>query len=477
MTENAGKLEETNLPEVAEVKSKEVSLLGGIVPKDFSELTRFASLVHTSNLAPKDFDTVEKVAIGMLTNMELGRPIITGLQDLAIINGRCGIYGDASLAMVTASGFMDEGYPKSEETGTPYQDDWTFRFTVKRIGRPEETGIWSWIDSKKAGFDDPKTKDGRKDIWSPWTRFTRRMMQWKARNFVMRDNFGDVLKGMKTVEDLHDLDAVPLTKGAGGTYSAEPSTASDLTEAIKEKAEVEQKEEKLPTPIICPYCNAPIKTVIIRMLESGATSFTCPICDEKGKIEDGLPVVIPPVDAENPVTEGKPEPDFRSEWIRLQGPGFSTYFYKNRVRFESAPIEIQEEARVKWLKLYKTPWPLAVDNEEDYLLDEIKKFPEATRNAVTTSLGFDDLGRGLHISELKELLEGLKKTSQRLKEALQTSSESEELKAVTTEINDYFPMKTVDQAQKNLELPTNRALSLDESNQLLAECQRLTKSG
>ena len=247
MTENAGNLEETILPEVAEVKSKEVSLLGGIVPKDFSELTRFASLVHQSKLAPKGFDTVEKVAIGLLTNMELGRPVITGLQDLAIINGRCGIYGDASLAMVTASGLMDEGYPKSTETGTPYTDEWTFKFTVKRIGRPEETGVWTWIDSKKAGFDDPKTKDGRKDIWSPWTRFTRRMMQWKARNFVMRDNFGDVLKGMKTVEDLHDLDPIPLRQQTNGIYSTEASEVSetsDLSDAIKDKVDQKEKDSE-----------------------------------------------------------------------------------------------------------------------------------------------------------------------------------------------------------------------------------------
>lgn len=227
----------TNLPEVTDVKTREVSLMGGIIPKDFSELTRFANLVHQSRLAPKGFDTVEKVAIGLLTNMELGRPIITGLQDLAIINGRCGIYGDASLAMVTASGKMDEGYPKSTETGTPFTDDWTFTFTVKRIGRSEETGVWTWIDAKRAGFDDPKTKDGRKDIWSPWTRFTRRMMQWKARNFVMRDNFGDILKGMKTVEDLHDLDPIPMSKQSDGSFSTESGSASDLAEKIKEKAE------------------------------------------------------------------------------------------------------------------------------------------------------------------------------------------------------------------------------------------------
>ncbi len=232
MTEN-----EKALIESPDMESK-VSLIGGIRPKDFADLTRFAQLVQKSHLAPKGFDSVEKVAIGILTNMELGRPIITGLQDLAIINGRCGIYGDASLAMVTASRLMDEGYPLESETGTPYQDSWTFIFKVKRIGQQERVGTWTWIDSKRAGFDKPLMRDGKPDTFSPWTRFTRRMMQWKARNYVLRDTFGDVLKGMKTVEDLHDLDPIPLEKQSDGTYKTqelEPPDTSKFDALLAQK--------------------------------------------------------------------------------------------------------------------------------------------------------------------------------------------------------------------------------------------------
>lgn len=466
MTNEAGKTESEHLPEVVDLK-KGLSLLGGIAPKDFGELTRFAELVQRSKLAPSGFDTVEKVAVGMLTNMELGRPIITGLQDLAIINGRCSIYGDASYAMVTASNLMAEGYPKSSETGTPYTDDWTFTFIVKRIGRPEEAGVWTWIDSKRAGFDDPKLRSGGKDVYSPWRRFTRRMMQWKARNFVLRDNFGDVLKGMKTVEDLHDLDAVPLTKGAGGTYSAEPSTTSDLTDAIKKKADgqndVEEKDKK-DIPVPCPYCQANIKTVIITMMESGAETFTCPACKKDGKIEGGLPVGIPPVGQ----NESDGEPDFRNEWIRLKGPGFSTYFHKHRDAFEKAAPELQAEAKAKWKNFYDVPWPLDKEVDPcDALLDELNLIGSNISNAASKELGFDNLGRPWNEAELKELLE-------KCKELDGLSPEGAELNAVNTEINNY-PTGTVDQAKETLELPTNRALSLNESNSLLDECRRLTK--
>jgi len=228
MTEDQKKFD--NPPAI--VPTKPVDLTHGIRPGDFDELNRFATLVHRAHLSPQSFDTPEKIAIGILTNMELGRPIITGLQDLAIINGKCGIYGDASMAMVTASGLMDLGYPKETETGTPYEDSWTFTFTVKRKGGVEHTGRWTWVESKRAGFDNPQLKRGGNDNFSPWRRFTRRMMQWKARNYVMRDVFGDVLKGMKTVEDLHDMDGViDLAPSGPGSFAPEPTT-EDLAAKI-----------------------------------------------------------------------------------------------------------------------------------------------------------------------------------------------------------------------------------------------------
>ncbi len=483
---------EEKLPEIAEVKTKALTLTGGIIPKDFDELTRFASLVHKSGLAPKGFDGVEKVAIGMLTNMELGRPIITGLQDLAIINGRCGIYGDASLAMVTASGLMEEGFPKSEETGTPYTDDWTFKYTVKRIGRPEETGTWSWLDSKKAGFDAPKTKDGREDKWSPWTRFTRRMMQWKSRNFVMRDNFGDVLKGMKTVEDLHDLDPIPLKRQPNGSYSDESSTAADLTEKIK--AENAKQEEK--PGVLCPYCHKDIYTHILMVIQIKMNMFTCPYCDKEGKIENGLPIgSFPPdhtarnsgdykdevrkkldlqaeierklekdsteEDSAEPKTHADLGKAWREKWINLRGPGFSIFFHNRRDEFKLAPSELKEEARAKWLKLYPdTPWPLTappkeeVDTEEngkrermmadaeEALKAEIFKFDSSVINNAKIALDYNTTGKIFGLPELEALLKECKDIEaatgddQRVSmiDAIQGSYKEEEIKAALVAI-------------------------------------------
>jgi len=231
---------------VAKPDLKNIELQRGVLPKDYEDVMRFAGLVHSSGLAPKGFDTAPKVAVGILTNLELRRPIITGLQGLAIINGRCGIYGNDALAMVTASGLMENGYPKETETGTPFEDDWTFTFTVKRKGHPENTGIWTWAESKRAGFDEPKTREGKPDIWSPWTRFTRRMMQWKARTFVLRDEFGDVLRGMNTVEELHDI--IDLEQTTAETFqkpALPPEAVNPETGEIKNLYETKESPAEL----------------------------------------------------------------------------------------------------------------------------------------------------------------------------------------------------------------------------------------
>ena len=223
-------MNETTNREKAQVPApafKNIELTKGVIPQDFEDVMRFAALIHAAQLAPKGFDSPQKCAIGILTNMEMGRPIITGLQDLAIINGKCGIYGSATTAMILASGEMEEGYPKETETGTPYTKDWMFTYTVKRKGRPEKTGRWSWEDSIRAGFD-------KADKHLPWVRFTRRMMQWKARNFVNSDEFGDILRGMKTVEELHDYVDMEVTPN--GSFHKPPSLK---IEGEKPKGEVE----------------------------------------------------------------------------------------------------------------------------------------------------------------------------------------------------------------------------------------------
>lgn len=195
-----------------------IDMRQGVSISNYSEAMQMAALVHASGLAPKSLDTPQKVAVAMLMAVEVGLPVITGLQNIAVINGKAGVWGDAILSLVRASGQMEPGYPKEKETGTPFTDSWTFHCIVKRKGGEEVTGSFSWAEAKRAGFDNPQLRGGGKDTYSPWTRFPRRMMQWKARQWVYRDEFGDILRGMRMAEELHDI--VDLEPSMNGQYVA-----------------------------------------------------------------------------------------------------------------------------------------------------------------------------------------------------------------------------------------------------------------
>ena len=186
----------------------------------YVELLQVAKLYFVSQMQPKSLDSVEKVAVGIAKCMELGVPYVTFLQHIAVINGQASVWGAGVLALIQGSGQLVKW--EEEESGTPYEDDWTFTCIVQRKGRKEVKHAWTWADARRAGFDNPmrweKESHKRvKDEYSPWTRFPKRMMQWKARAWPFKDQFADLMAGLVLVEDAQDI--VSLGRDASGAYA------------------------------------------------------------------------------------------------------------------------------------------------------------------------------------------------------------------------------------------------------------------
>jgi hypothetical protein len=176
----------------------------GITPRGLDEAIRLAKIMAASGLMPKAINTPEAVFVAMQMGAEIGLSPMASVQNIAVINGKPGIYGDAALAVVRASGLLEEFKEWAEgERKTP---GWTFHCQVKRKGFEAVSGTYSWAEACEAGFD-------RVEPVSPWKKWTNRMMQFKARNFVMRDQFADILKGIRTVEE--NTDAIDLEPAIG----------------------------------------------------------------------------------------------------------------------------------------------------------------------------------------------------------------------------------------------------------------------
>lgn len=197
-------------PIVAESKPQEVVVrqqkapmrLGvrGLQFQDFDALYRFAVCVQRSGLAPKGMTTPEAIAVAMEMGLEIGLSPMQAIQNIAVINGRPGVFGDAAKALCDASGLMEAFAETIEGEG----DGRKAVCTVKRVGRTPATTTFSVTDAKRAKL---WGKDG------PWTQYPDRMLMFRARGFALRDVFPDVLKGLVTVEELMDYPALPETSG------------------------------------------------------------------------------------------------------------------------------------------------------------------------------------------------------------------------------------------------------------------------
>ncbi|CAE6713558.1 hypothetical protein R75461_01174 [Paraburkholderia nemoris] len=158
-------------------------------PRSLDEAMKLAEILSDSSIVPKDFiGKPGNVLVAIQWGMELGLKPMQAMQNIAVINGRPSLWGDAVLALVLASPLC-EYVQEWEEKGTAY-------CKVKRRGKPEDIQHFGDEEAKKAGL---VGKQG------PWAQYPQRMKKMRARAFTLRDNFADVLKGIQIAEEVMDI--------------------------------------------------------------------------------------------------------------------------------------------------------------------------------------------------------------------------------------------------------------------------------
>jgi hypothetical protein len=158
---------------------------------------RFAKAVSASGLAPKGIETPEAILVALQMGAELGLTPMASLQNIAVINGRPSVWGDAMLGICRGSGCFDEGAFSEGFEGQPGTDAWTAVCQVRRA--PDGALVsrrFSVARAKKAG------------LWGktgPWQTYPDRMLQMRARSWALRDTFSDILRGFLTTEEVRDI--------------------------------------------------------------------------------------------------------------------------------------------------------------------------------------------------------------------------------------------------------------------------------
>ena len=158
-------------------------------PRNIDELLKIAQIFSRSDLVPREYKgKPENVVLAIQIGSELGLAPLQALQNIAVINGRPCLWGDAMLALVQASGKLEYIREWTEEKSA--------HCVIKRKGYPEEyEKIFSDEDAQRAGL---LQKPG------PWQEYRDRQRQMRARSFALRDQFADVLRGLSSIEEVQD---------------------------------------------------------------------------------------------------------------------------------------------------------------------------------------------------------------------------------------------------------------------------------
>ena len=171
---------------------------GGLMLTNLDEYIRFADCVAKSGMAPKGMEKPEAILVAIQMGAEVGLPPMASLQNIAVINGRPGLWGDAMLGVCRKSGLFDEAaFDEIIET----LKDGTIRATCTVRRLPNGKPIVRTFDTAAAKRAGLAGKAG------PWQQYPERMTQFRARNWALRDGFADILKGLQAVEELRDIDA------------------------------------------------------------------------------------------------------------------------------------------------------------------------------------------------------------------------------------------------------------------------------
>ena len=193
-------------------------MTNSLAPTTMNEAMEFSNMLAKSNIVPDGFkNKPADILVAIQWGMELGLQPMQALQNIAVINGKPSVWGDALLAIVRAN-------PRCLGVHEEIKGD-VATCTIKRQhadGSVEPvTATFSMKQAAKAGLSGKK---------GPWTSYPERMLQMRARGFAIRDAFPDLLKGIITAEEAQDIPTVEtkLVTGLDSVAIPKAPTAGKL---------------------------------------------------------------------------------------------------------------------------------------------------------------------------------------------------------------------------------------------------------
>ena len=214
------------------------SLRTNLIPTDVDQALKISEMFAKSDLVPDSYrNKPANIFLAVSAGASLGLAPFQAMQNIAVINGKPSIWGDALLAMVR----NDKRCLSVKETIEGEGNARTATCSVSRLAPNGETEVitasFSMNNAQKAGLLNRK----------PWQSYPDRMLQMRARGFALRDAFADVIGGLISGEEAEDYPTEEATKQKKlKKYDKDNRSTEDIVEALEDMSQEQEKkiEEK-----------------------------------------------------------------------------------------------------------------------------------------------------------------------------------------------------------------------------------------
>ncbi len=210
--------------------------LAALAPQNIEEAFRLAqALARAGDMVPKHFqDKPDMIMAAIVRGMEIGLAPMQALSNIAVINGRASVWGDALPALMQRAGHSIDCVVTGDG------DDMVATATLIR-GDTGQVIVRSFSakDAKMAG------------LWGkqgPWQQYKPRMLSMRARTLACRDGAADALMGLQVAEEVQDYprDVTPREPVTPMQRKIAAARGQTVTEAAHAAGEPEPELPEAP---------------------------------------------------------------------------------------------------------------------------------------------------------------------------------------------------------------------------------------
>lgn len=187
-----------------------------LVPQSLDDTFRLSkALAGAGNMVPEHFQgKPDAIMAAIVRGMEIGLAPMQSLSNIAVINGRASLWGDALPALMQRAGNQIDVKYEGEGDAFKAVATLTRGDTGQQITRE-----FSVDDAKKANLWNKK---------GPWQQYPKRMLSNRARSWAVRDGAADALMGLQVAEEVQDYQPMKTVRPAdSGGWAAKAINARD----------------------------------------------------------------------------------------------------------------------------------------------------------------------------------------------------------------------------------------------------------